>query len=111
MTGKTIIDMAYTLSGLDMREDELYEQEELLRKSLFLVNQVLWDLNAATVSSLDTPIVLTSKEADAAVYGVARLLAAMSGYTSVQNELTELYNRKRAAARSHTAIRINRLPV
>lgn len=111
MTAKIIYEMASSLAGRETLEEYITDNDVANRNALFTVNQVLWDFSLFGVNSLSESIDMTPILADAVVYGVARLLAANASDIQKQNELTEIFNLKRAKALSRIAVVKNSIPV
>ena len=111
MTAKIIYEMACSLSGREILEEYINDNDVAKRNALFTVNQVLWEFSLCAVNSLSAQISLTPLVADAVVYGVARLIAAGAMDVQKQNELTEIYNLKRAKALSNISVVKNSIPV
>ena len=111
MTAKTIYEMAASLSGREILEEYITDNDIAKRNALFTVNQVLWDFSLSGVSNISENITLTPLLADAVVYGVARLIAANALDIPKQNELTEIFNLKRAKALGSIGVVKNSIPV
>lgn len=65
-----------------------------------LINQLLSDLNGGGIGSLSDEISLDNKDCDALCCGTAMLIALAEGDSAKNSLFTELYNAKRAAAKS-----------
>lgn len=111
MTAKLIYDMAAALAGQDILDEYITDNDIAKRNALFSVNQVLWEFSLSGAASLSSEVKLSAKTADAVVYGVARLIAAAASDVSKQNELTDIFNAKRAAALSGITFVKNRIPI
>lgn len=77
-------------------------EEILLKKSVFTINRVLSDLTDGTLSieNIHDKIECSDAVSDALCYGVAMFLSLSEGDSNSQNVFAEIYNLKRAKAKS-----------
>lgn len=111
MTARAVYDTANLMAGRDVHDNNLADAEAFDRNALFLINQVMLELEECYISSLSTEINLSAAKTDALIFGTARLIACSIGDAMRQNELTDIYNAKRSKALSACTVRKNRIPV
>ncbi len=92
-------------------EDEFLEQgNALTQKKLLIVNLALRDLNIANATAITEEITAESVKLDAICYMAARVIASYFHDTAKLNEITEIYNAKRAKALCSITIKADKLP-
>ena len=110
MTAADIINTAKMLSYTTHTNKLTPLKEDTENLELLAVNRALADFGINAVTTLESDIALSCKVADAVCYGAARVLAAAYRNTYRLNELTDIYNSKRASALSGIVSRIDSIP-
>ncbi len=112
MKGHNFFDDAMRLLGYTDFEGNVQDTEGLKSRAVSVINRILADLGAGcTIKKLSDEILLNEKQTDAAIYGVAMLLALSDGNGEKNRLFAELYNGKRAVSKGGKDAVRDTLPV
>ena len=98
MTGYELLKRVLNLLGYVYTDDKITHDSGLYKRSFYIINQILNDLNQAEIEDMNAEIKIPKKSLEALPYGVAMLLALTSGDSNKNHLFTEIYNSKRSAA-------------
>ena len=110
MTGYDLLKKVLNLLGYVDSDDKVTHDSGLYNRSFYIINQILADLNQGEIKGMNDEIKIPQKCAEALPYGVAMLLALVSGDNNKNHLFAEIYNSKRSAALCQKEIIDDKMP-
>lgn len=111
MNGYDIFNKTISLLGISEDSDLLAEDGLLLKRAIHILQYICRDLDIKVVENLSDEINIRDTEVDACVCGMAMLISLTLGDFAANRTFTELYNNKRAFAKSKVNIIADVLPI